>query len=288
MSPWQPVLATLASGSCYALMSVLQHRAVHGVDVHAVLHPGLLVRLLREPLWLLGLLFDAAAIALHALALALGEISLVQPLTTSGLLLAVPLEALFWHRRPVPREVAGVLLASAGLAVFLLVARPSGGGTWPAFPEFAYATAGCALAVAGCVALARGAAPAPRAALLGTATGVVYGLTAPLVKINIGVLAEEGLPLVFLGWPLYALALAWPVGLLLNQNAFQSGPLSAGLTSLTLVNPLVGTAIGVYAFGEHLRVDGVAPLVETIAITAIGYGIWLVGQERRRAPAPTA
>jgi len=51
----------------------------------------------------------------------------VQPLLVTSLLLAIPLSAAVDHRKVKRAEIYGALLCCAGLAAFLLAARPSEG-----------------------------------------------------------------------------------------------------------------------------------------------------------------
>lgn len=77
-------------------------------------------------------------------------------------------------------------------------------------------------------------------------------MTASLIKAATGLLVEGIVPLLT-SWQLYALIAAGAAGLLLNQLAYQSGPLSASLPAITVVDPLVAVLLGVTVFDERLR-----------------------------------
>lgn len=54
-------------------------------------------------------------------------------------------------------------------------------------------------------------------------------------------------------WPLYALLVVGVIGLVLNQLAYQAGPLCFSLAALTTVDPVASLVIGVAVFDERFR-----------------------------------
>src|SRR5947208_15784805 len=89
----------------------MQQRAAQDQPADEALKPGLLLRLVRQPLWLAGLATDGLAYTLQFVALGHGSIALVQLLLVSGLLFAPPLGARI-ARCPLSRShlVAGRLV----------------------------------------------------------------------------------------------------------------------------------------------------------------------------------
>ena len=73
-------------------------------------------------------------------------------------------------------------MCAAGVAGFLVIARPSGGGSTVSLPSVMPLAAGLAVAVAGCLALAR-LSPRVRPLALALACGINYGVAAFLVKL---------------------------------------------------------------------------------------------------------
>ncbi|MHB8452616.1 MAG: DMT family protein, partial [Mycobacteriales bacterium] len=142
MSTAWAVPAALGASVCYAAGLVLQHNeAARSSEAGKVRVAGL-VGLLAQPVWLLGIAFDGAGLALHVLALGLGPVSLVQPLQVTSLLFALLLGAAI-NRRPIRSgELEAGLLIVAGVGAFLALTRP--GVTTAALPR---ATAGLLAAV---------------------------------------------------------------------------------------------------------------------------------------------
>lgn len=82
---------------------------------------------MRQPLWMVGIAVAFASYFFQALALAFGPLALVQPLVVTELVFAVPISARLQHQRLGVREWASRIAVSAGLAVAMTAADPSGG-----------------------------------------------------------------------------------------------------------------------------------------------------------------
>ena len=122
------VLLALGAALAYAAASVLQQREAEADD--GVRDGGgvrLVLRLARKPVWLAGLGADGIGYCFQAAALGVGELLVVQPVLTSGILFALPAGA-WWSGRRLRRADFGWACALAvGLTVFLLLAGTDGG-----------------------------------------------------------------------------------------------------------------------------------------------------------------
>lgn len=279
-------VVALASGICFALASALQHRAAVREPPHRSGDPRLLLRLVQRPLWIAGGIADLGGISLQAVALGLGPLAVVQPVLVSGLFLSVPLEAALDRRRPQRRHIIAVLIAAAGLAAFLVTAVPGEGIAQPSTQAWLWTGVATAPVVAACLLFARYATGSRRATWLGVATGVIYGVGAALLKTVAERLASDPFALLT-DWRLYALIVVGAAGLVLNQNAFQGGALTAPLTALTLAEPVVALVIGVTAFQEKLATGGPRIVLLVIAALVMARGIWLASAAQP-APDPVA
>src|SRR6202000_1579032 len=83
--------------------------------------------LFRSPLWLAGWGAQVAAFAFQAVALHLGQVSVLQPLLVGGLVLALVLPGVWIRQEVAGAAWAGAGAACAGLAVFIVAAEPRGG-----------------------------------------------------------------------------------------------------------------------------------------------------------------
>jgi drug/metabolite transporter (DMT)-like permease len=248
------VFLALGAALGYAAASVLQQREAAAAPPHAS-GLRLVFGLARRPLWLAGLGCDWMAFALQAAALGVGQLIVVQPVITAGLLFALPVSAWLGGRRLGRRDLAAAVVLGAALSVFLLLAA-SGGGRDRAHLHawlLCAAVAGPALAV--CIAAASRSHGTRRAVLFALAAATIYGITAALTKTTVVLLDRNGLG--FLGrWEPYGLVLLGGLGFVLNQRAFHAGSLSASLPTLTVVEPVVAAIIGLTMLDEHIAAHG--------------------------------
>ena len=282
----------VAAAVVFALAAALQHHAAFHEVRHGLLDVRLLWRLLHRPIWVFGQLTDLLGIALHTTALQLGTLVLVQPVLVSGLVLSVPMEAALNRLRPHRRDLAGVALATVGLAAFLLAANPSGGINRPSGVAWLLSGGLVGAGVLVLLVLSRHTARGSRSgAYVGMATGVLFGFTAALLKTCADILATRPLTLP-LHWEMYALIGAGIVGMQLNQSAFQHSSLASPLTAMTIAEPLVSVVIGLTAFHERIRTSPPRLAIIFVAAVAMSYGIrmtstsWQPPQRRRPVSTP--
>ncbi|MCX5408731.1 DMT family transporter [Streptomyces sp. NBC_00335] len=249
-----PVLFALFAALSNALATVLQRRAALIVPQSDGFRFGLVLDLLRQPLWIGGILAVIAAGAGQAVALATGALALVQPLFVLELPLALLIASLVTRTRmPGPLWLA-VGAVVAGLGIVLVAASPTGNRTDVPVGRWAVALAACAVAVAALsVAGLRRPPGRIRAGCLGAATAVCYALTAALMKSAMHVLDEGGIGAFLRTWETYGFAATGICALLLLEHAMQGGPLVASQPALTLGDAGVSVALGVLLYEEHLR-----------------------------------
>ncbi|MEV5174201.1 DMT family transporter [Streptomyces flaveolus] len=267
------VLLALLAALSNAGASVLQRRA-------AVQEPdqgdgaGSVVRrfahLLRRPYWLAGAGLLGLSSLLQAGALAVGSLSLVQPLLTAELLFTLAVGSVVFRRRPEARTWLAFVALAGGLALFLLAAAPSPGRATARPGDWLLGGGGALGVVVLLVVVARPTRGASRAALLGLASAVSFAATAALLKEAVGRLGQ-GPAEMFGHWSLYATGAAGLVAFLLLQGALGAGSLTASQPALTLGDALTSVVLGWVLFGESIHV-GLSLLPEAIGVALIGAG----------------
>jgi drug/metabolite transporter (DMT)-like permease len=271
------VVCALGAALLYAAASVLQQRAAAEEPAEKALRLGLLARLVRRPMWLLGVGADVAAFALQFVALAEGAIVIVQPLLVAGLLFALPFGARFGGGRLHRRDLMAALAVCAGLALFLTVADPANGHAFISGRKWALLLGiGCGtslvLAVAGQRQEGR-----RRALLLSASAGVVYGVAAGLTKTTGHLLAHDVIGA--LGhWEPYALAVVGIAGMVIGQSAFQAGSLDVSLPTMSVVDPVVSVLVGALAFGEAMSATPAAVAAEVAGLAVTTVGVYLLAR----------
>ncbi len=267
-----PVLFALLAAFSNALATVLQRRAALSVPQSQGFRPGLIVDLLRRPVWLGGMLAVVVAGVGQAVALATGPLSLVQPLFVLELPLALLLASLMTGRRMPDAMWLAVGGVVVGLGVALASAAPDGGSAEVPLARWVPALAACAGAA---VLLAAAGIKRPvgkaRAGCLGTATAVCYALTAGLMKDSMRVLGDDGVPGFLTTWQTYGFAAAGVCAVLLLEHAMQGGPLVASQPALTLGDATVSLMLGVVLYQEDVRAGWwVLPQLLGVALVVVG------------------
>lgn len=279
-----PVLFALFAALSNALATVLQRRAALTVPQSKGFRFGLILDLLRRPVWIAGILAVIAAGVGQAAALATGALVLVQPLFVLELPLALLIASLVTRRRlsgALWLAVAGVV---AGLGVALAAASPAGNRTHVPVDRWIPALAVCAAVVAAlAVAGLRRPPGRARAGCLGAATAVCYALTAALMKHSVYVLTESGIGAFLTAWQTYAFGATGICALMLLEHAMQGGPLVASQPALTLGDASISVALGVALYEEHLRA-GWWVLPQLMGVTLICAGVFALARAGAGAP----
>ena len=266
------VVAAIAAGCTFAVGSVLQQSAAREAPSEHSLSLRLLFGLAHRPRWLLGIAGDFFSFGLQALALAFGPLALVQPLAVTGLLFAIPLAVRVRGRRMGAREWSGTIAVAAGLAAFLVGASPSDGvpqTTWLRWALILIAVGG--LMVLGVV-VGR-MLPGPlRASAYGLSAGASFGLLAALTKACTHLLGQ-GASTFFTSWQPYAMAVVALLGAVVQQSAFQAGPLPASVPVMDAMEPAIAVCIGVFAFNESLDTSIGGLTFQALGILLLLWGI---------------
>jgi drug/metabolite transporter (DMT)-like permease len=250
------IAVSLLAALLFAIGFVMQQREAAEVPDEDALGIGLITRLIRRPVWLIGSAADGLGYVAQAIALALGSLVLVQPLLATALLFALPLGAWWAKRRLRPSDGLWALVLTAGLAVFLVAGNPTAGVDSADAEAWLIAGAVIVPAAGTCVLIAsRRPTGALRSVLLGTATGILYGAAAAFTKSVMSYL-DDGFVDVVTSWELYALIAAIALGTYLQQSAFQAGSLAQSLPAISVVEPVVAVILGMTVLEEALRADG--------------------------------
>jgi hypothetical protein len=275
------VTTALVAALLFGISSVADQRSTKKVQTERALSPRILLDLVRQPLWLIAILTNIAGFALQVIALSQGSLAVVQPLLVFDLVFAVLIARSVGFdagtlppgtKRWDPVLFGGVGAATAGVAGFLAIGRPSAGHTDVGFDVLAPLAIGLVVVVGGClVVAARNENLRPLA--LAAACGVNYGVAAFAVKL---VTSEfgSGPSRVFTNWPIYVLAVVGPAGFILNQDAFQEGRFLAPVQAIiTTADPVISIGLGILWLGVVLRSSPAAIFGEVASLLLMTAGI---------------
>jgi hypothetical protein len=264
------VTAAIGAAGAFGVGSAVQHATAHAQTGGGQVNIAALPRLLGDARWLLGMATDGLGLGLQVIAVSNGAVSVVQPLHVLGLLVALPVGAALGGPRVHARAATHAAILILGLAGFLVLVGDPGSGRPPGLR--ANVTVSSVLLVAGAltVVIVRRRGPVVRAVAHGLVSGVLFALTAVLLRVlalhwqrgGAAVLAHAaGLV------PLALLLLVGGVAIAIGQAGFQVGPLAASLPAQTAADPVMAVALGARLLHEHLPLD---------ANHVLGYGAALV------------
>jgi drug/metabolite transporter (DMT)-like permease len=261
------VVLALGAALLFSLGTVLQQQEASRATEAEARGAGFLLRLARRPRWLAGIVADALGFVAQAAALGLGRIVVVQPLLATSVVFSLPLGARLEHK-PVSRpDVLAALAVTAGLGAFLVLADPAGGVDNPPAGAWIISFAVAAVLCAALTLSARGRAPVHRAALIGTAAGILFALSAALTKSTVEQL-DDGLLSIFEHWQLYALIVVGYVSMTLSQASLQAGALAPAVATQMALDPVASLLLGTLAFDETIH-DETGALLAALAAFAV-------------------
>ena len=281
------VAAGIAAAGCYGAATAGQHASAY----HGSSDPGRLLRLLRDPRWLVATAGDGVGVLLHALALANGPIVLVQPLLVLALPTAVAVRPTFGGHRPTRSDLLGCgLVVLALTAFFALLGQPMHGRIIST--AAALTTCAVALVVGGVALLATWrSAPARRAVVVGAVAGCWFGVVSVLVEAVAVVWHAEGLEGFVDARGLAALlgiAVLGAGGYLLVQFGFQIGPLAASFAINLVLDPVVAVVLGAAVLDEHVALGGLRILGYACCAVAVGWAAFRLAEPPGPATSPSA
>jgi drug/metabolite transporter (DMT)-like permease len=269
------VLAALLVGTGF----VLQQHAAAMLSASRFLSIRLIIDLFRKPRWLAGIGLLVAGDILAAWSIGHLELSLAEPLLTTylifALVLAVPLSGHAFRLREVTGAVilvTGVALLSASRSATPIGLSAGSVSHWPA-------AAGIAAIAVILVEAGRRRPGRLRAALTGTAAGLVLGIQDALTRQTLQALQGNPVTVLFSTWPAYALAGAGALGIWLTQNAFSAGPLQESLPAISAGEPLTGILLGVLVFGDRIQISPGLLAIQAGGVAALVAGVVMVASD---------
>lgn len=262
----------LAGALSYAVASVTQQRTAAAMTTGRSLDPALVLRLLQSRPWLLGLVAVILGYLLQAVALDLGRLLVVEPVFPLGLLLALVLAARADGRSLRLPEWVAAIATVASLGVFLIAAEPSGGDRTAPATSLGATAAGAVVLVALCWLVSLKAAGPRRSLVLSVGGGVGAGVTDALTK-SVAVLAGSLRFALFGDVRLYLLAACGLITLTVQQNAYRAAGLAASLPAFVVLEPVVGSLLGLFVYHEGVGDGPLRIAIEALAVLTALWGI---------------
>jgi drug/metabolite transporter (DMT)-like permease len=266
-------LLALLAALAFALGTVLQQKGT----LEASAGEGdarFLTQILHRRVWLAGMACQTAGWVLQAVALDRGSLIVVQSLTATSLVIALPLGARITGQQITPRVWTGAAAMVLGIVLFLSAGTPKGGTSSPSAQAWWTAGLVCAGLMASLGIMGRRHSGATKALLYGAAAGVGYALQASVTKEFV-TLVGHGLSTILSSWTIYVLIASAVVGFVFQQSSLRTGVLAPAMGSANAVTLIASVVLGVTTFGESLKSGGgrVIPACAGLVITVIGIGL---------------
>lgn len=286
-----PFVLVVVAACCFACAALLQHRAVAVAAEPGAGPDSLPLRGLRDvarsPVWWLGLVLAAGGSTLHAGALVLAPLSVVQPVGVLAMPIAVALAAAYFRRKPTTGMLVGVLLSGLSVLTFVMVAVGSAAGEPASGTETALGAGAVALvvlALAGMATISTGWARCIACAMAG---GTAFGLVAALMRAMSQAITAgpDGILELTTVVTVASMVAATLIGGWFIQQAFASGPPEVVVACMTVVDPIVAVMFGVMVLGEGDATSAAQWAVLTVAAIGAVSGIAMLA---RHHPAATS
>lgn len=260
-------LAACGLFACGLALQAIEARATGGE--HA-LRPALIWQLMHRPRWLVGTLLAGLGWPLHALALVLAPVTVVQPVLAFGLVILLALGARILDEQVSGRQMLGagaIVVGVAGLAA----AAPARSGSHAAALPLTAALA--AVALVALLPYATGARMRAHGLAVSVSAGFAFAFSALATKLFADQVSSSA-KLAALAWLACAAAGA-AIGTLSEMTAFQSRPATRVAPVVFVLDTVLPVLIAPLLFRETWGADGevVATLAVSLALVAVGVAI---------------
>ena len=264
---WVAVFLALLGACFLAVGAQRQGSAVRSNTGGLALNSTGFVRLLRNPRWILGLILLSAGIICNVIALSLASLTVVQPIGAIALVITTIVNSRDQGVRINRATVVAISACVSGSALFVLLALNVTRKNHVVLPDqelTAVLLLCIAVAIFGTLAAVFKRRLNAFTYILGA--GVLFGFVAVLTKIIATHLLDPN-GRFLLNVPVYsviAIIAAAGLGSWFVQSAYATGPPDLVIAGLTVVDPIVGIAVGISVLGE------LQPNVESVVALAMG------------------
>ena len=265
------IACALASAVFLAFGAQRQGSAVSADTGGLSLSSAGLGRLLRNPRWLFGLLLLGTGTALNVAALAMAPLTVVQPIGSLALVITTIVNSRDQGLRLNRVTVVSIVACVVGSMLFVLLAVGATRTEQVVEPRQEIVIVlilAVVVAFFGLLNLLFGKRLGAIAHILGA--GILFGFVAVLTKTIAADLLDPNVRFL-LNVPWYTIvgiAVAGGLGAWFVQSAYSSGPPDLVIAGLTVIDPMVGIAIGIGVLNE-LRPDVPAVLGVAMGVCAV-------------------
>ena len=279
------ILLAFACALATNLGFLLKHRgacAAPDVDWRHPLRSG--AALFRSRWFAIGMAVAVGAWVLHVGAMALAPLSLVQAVISGGLVFLTVLAERFFGFSIGRRQWIGVGLTAIGLSL-LAVTLPSTGGDHGAYSHAAMIAFESGLLCVGTLLVLSHKLGAPHhhhGVLLGTASGILFGVSDVAIKALTGAVGTSGVAGLLSPW-LLTCVLASVIAFFASARGLQKGEAVPVITLTAAGANVSAIAGGILVFGDPMPNDPLGIVVQTLAFLLVIAAAWVTPAPVRAA-----
>ncbi len=249
---------------------LLKHRGACAAPDVSLMHPvRSAIGLFRSKWFAVGMLVAAAAWGLHVGALALAPLSVVQAVIAGGLVFLTVLAERCFGFTVGTRQWAGVGLTALGL-VLLVVTLPHGGDS-----HASYSTAGMIAFESALLFIGTFLVLSPRlgshqqhGVMLGTAAGILFGVSDVAIKALTTSVGEEGVQGLVSPW-LVTCVVASVIAFYASARGLQKGAAVPVITLTSAAANVSAISGGILVFGDPMPSDPLGIAVQSFAFLLV-------------------
>ena len=258
---WLGVVIAFAGAFCYALGAAVQQ--LDAVEL------GATRALMRRPRWWIGGVISFSGACLHAVALSMAPLTIIQPISMTTLVYAVPLAAKLHGRRPRRAELFGSLAVAIGLCGLMLMV--------PVHDVTPSLTDGAAIGfltvviavVIGTQLWGRRVRGPVRALVFALGAGVATGTVSTFVRL-VGAGMQQDLT-ALLHWFTLVVPAMLVVATVLLQKSYAVGYFGIAYAAAQVADPIASVLAGASLLGEPLP-DQTGLIAPALACAALMVG----------------
>jgi drug/metabolite transporter (DMT)-like permease len=249
---------------------LLKHRGACAAPDVSLRHPiSSAIGLFRSKWFAIGLLVAIVAWVFHVAALALAPLSLVQAVISGGLVFLTVIAERYFGCNVGIRQWAGVGLTALGL-VLLAVTLPGGGGA-----HSSYSLAGMIAFESALLALGTFLVLSPKlgshehhGVMLGTAAGILFGVSDVAIKALTGSVGTDGLMGVLSPWLITCIA-ASVIAFFASARGLQKGEAVPVITLTSAAANVTAISGGILVFGDPMPNDLLGIVIQSFAFVLV-------------------
>jgi drug/metabolite transporter (DMT)-like permease len=249
---------------------LLKHRGACAAPEVSLRHPiASAMGLFRSKWFAIGLFVAIVAWMFHVAALALAPLSLVQALISGGLVFLTVIAERYFGCNVGIRQWAGVGLTALGL-VLLAVTLPGGGGAHSSYSLAAMIAFESALLALGTflVLSPKLGSHEHHGVMLGTAAGILFGVSDVAIKALTGSVGADGLTGLLSPWLITCIA-ASVIAFFASARGLQRGEAVPVITLTSAAANVTAISGGILVFGDPMPNDLLGIVVQSFAFVLV-------------------